>query len=218
MARGTVTIAEAQPTVLAGFEDQTVRAARRALRRAGVRELIGRRIVGVEAGTATLEGGERVPFDILIWSGGVQASPLVDSLPVVLDRGRISVTEATSCVPSVSDLEIEDRVYAVGDVVCIHRPEGGTVPWVAPAAIEQGAIAADNILAFLSGRKGWKRRYEPHPYPYLIPLGRRDGIGRIGAFVVRGRLAILLHRLIELHYLQTVMPFRKAFSLWWKAQ
>ena len=92
-----------------------------------------------------LAGGEWIPCRTVLWGAGVAASPLGKTLGVPLDRvGRVPVTPSLT-VPG------HDEVYVVGDLAALEA-DGRPVPGVAPAAMQEGVHAAENILRSLKGR------------------------------------------------------------------
>jgi len=59
-------------------------------------------------------------------------------------------------------------------------------------------------------------KYKPRNYPYIIPVGGKFAIAKIGPFVISGFWAWVLKGLVELNYLLTIMPFWKAIKIWLK--
>ena len=54
--------------------------------------------------------------------------------------------------------------------------------------------------------------------PFIIPIGKRWAIAKIGKLIFWGRLASILKDLVLLYYLLTILPFGKAFQVWWTGE
>jgi NADH dehydrogenase len=140
---------------------------RGALDRLGVRVRAGVRIVKVLPDGVELAGGETVPADAILWTGGVRVAPLAAAAGLeVDDRGRI-VTDAA--LRSVSHPE----VYAVGDAAAI-RQAYGLMHGTCQSGMPTGVHAAAQIVRELAGRPA-----KPFRYGYLhtpVSLGRHDAV------------------------------------------
>jgi len=169
------------------------------------------------------QGGKNIPFDILIWTGGVKASSLTQKLPLKKEkRGRIEIGSALECLPQSPDLKVTGHIYAIGDIACSYDPETGRpVPQVARAAISQGKIAAKNIIEDIKKHAGLSKKtftytYKPINYPYIIPVGGKYAVAKIGPLIISGFWGWILKGLVEFNYLISIMPFGKALKIWLK--
>lgn len=211
-----ITLLQGPKTILEGFPAGIVARALARLKKLGVHVRTNARIVGARESRLALEDGSTVPFDVCVWTGGIKASELVRSLSIKTEsRGRAEVQETMECVPHNPTLHISGKVYAIGDAVCVLDPQSGMpMPGVARAAIVQGGIAAMNILSSIRG--GATKKYHPRHYPYIIPIGGKYAIAKIGPVVVSGFLGWTLKGLVELNYLLSIMPAWRAFKTWIK--
>lgn len=214
---------QAAPTLLPGFHPKVIDKVTRRLNSIGVEILTGEGITKVEKGQISLASGRQVGYDILIWTGGVKASGLVGTLPVKKEpKGRPEVNEAMSCLPQTPDLKLYGKIYAVGDSICVYEPVSGKpIPQLAEAAIEQGKVAAYNILEDIKLFEGLtdKPRHKifmpRKEYPYVIPVGAKYAVAKIGPLIISGFPGWVLKGIIELYYLiLNVLPIRKALSMW----
>ncbi len=223
--RTSVTLIDAAPTILNGFEPKIVKRATARLKKLGTNILAEEKVVRVDDGKLFLESGKIVSYDILIWTGGVRANSIVNKLTVKYEElGRIGVRGELLCTIENPDLEIEQsrkaaspprgKVYGIGDIVCVHDSHGKPVPMVARAAIIQGTIAAKNIIADIKDGAKVRSKYNPRDYPYIIPVGGKYAIAKIGPIVVSGFFGWILKGLVELNYLFSIMPNTKALKIW----
>lgn len=221
--KASLKIIEAAPTILPGFPEGIVEKARRRLDSLNVAIISGEAIVEAKNNEIILKSGRKVPYDILIWTGGTKASNLISGLPLKLEkRGRAEVSGEMECFSPSTDLKLSGKVYAIGDAVCFNDPRTGkSVPGVARAALIQADIAANNIAEHIkkSQNPNYQLRitnYQPREYPYIIPIGGKWAISKIGPLVISGIFGWIFKGLIELNYLLSTMPFGKAVKIWLK--
>lgn len=219
----TVTIVEGAPTVLSGFAPGIIARAMLRLKKLGVSLVLNDRVTHADSAALTLQSGAKVPYDILVWTGGVKASSLMSSLPLKREiKGRVEVRDAMECMPQSADLKFYGTVYGLGDVVCVFDPATQKpVPLVARAAIIQADIVAWNIVEQILVAEGRQkmpifRHYRPKAYPYVIPVGGKYAIARVGPFTFAGFIAWVFKGLIELMYLSSLFSFRTAIKIWLK--
>lgn len=164
--------------------------AQRQLATSGVEVLTQVRVSGVSRTGVTLEDGRNIPTHTLVWTAGSAANPLIQTLPVKQDRGRVIATEF---------LEVPDwpNTWALGDCAMIRNPRTGELyPPTAQHAMRQGRVLARNIVASLRGGK--KQPFVFSTIGVLAALGRRAGVARIFGRNFSGFSAWLLWRLIYL--------------------
>jgi NADH:ubiquinone reductase (H+-translocating) len=182
---------------LAGFDAAVVARARQILRRRGVLLFEGLNVTRVDPGRISVSDGTQLTFDIAVWCAGLEAPPVVKSLPVPHGRaGRIAV-EPTLEVPGFPG------VFAVGDVIELVDPETHVpVPGTAAAALAAAAVAARNIVAQRSGKPLEPFRYRERGV--LVALGPGSGAGAVRHVTIWGSPAALLKRLVQRDYAASV--------------
>ncbi|MEK7193660.1 MAG: FAD-dependent oxidoreductase [Patescibacteria group bacterium] len=221
--RLNVTIIEAQPTILSSFGPKIISVAEKRLQKLAVKIIAPERIATAKKGSVVLQSGREVPYDVLVWTGGVKAPDILSRLPIQEElRNHVKVIGGMECLPQTSNLKLHARIYAIGDNVCFYDPiTKKAIPGVARAALSQATIAAHNILEdILFEEKKVPRvrhtTYNPMDYPYIIPVGGKYAIAKIGPFVVSGFLGWILKGIVELNYLVSIMPFSQAIKTWLK--
>ncbi len=219
----TVTIVEGAPTILSGFAPSIIAKATARLSRLGVTLITNERITGVAGDAVTLQSGHTTPYDILIWAGGVKATTLMSALPLKREpKGGVEVLSGMQCLPQTDDLKLYGTIYGLGDSVCFFDPvTKKPVPLVARAAIIQANVAAKNIMRQIlvaegHGSAATPLHYRPMEYPYVIPVGGKYAIAKIGPFVFSGFLAWMFKGLIELMYLSSILPLGRTIKTWFK--
>jgi NADH dehydrogenase len=190
-ASARVILIEATPRVLGAYTEDLSDSARRQLERLGVAVWTGVQVTGID-GAGVWIGPERIRAQTVLWAAGVAASPLAQSLGVPLDRaGRVRV-EPELTIPG------RDDVYVIGDLAHIEE-NGALVPGVAPAAIQQGRHAAQNIIRTLQGQPRQPFHYVDKGM--LATIGRGAAVARIGRIKATGFLAWLLWLFVHILFL-----------------
>ncbi len=187
-----VILIEAGDRVLAAFDPSLSAHALETLHKLGVEVRLSTRVTGVEAGGVML-GAERIPARTVLWAAGVAASPLSKTLGVELDRsGRVKVQRDLS-IPGAP------TAYVVGDLACFTQADGSTVPGLAPAAIQQGEHAADNIMAAAIGHP--TTPFEYRDKGIMATVGRASGIAQAGRLKLSGFIGWCAWLFIHIMYL-----------------
>lgn len=145
--RARVVLVEAQAHLLDPYPDDLRRAAARQLESLGVELRLGSPVTSVEAGSVRLADGSIIPAKTLIWSAGVSASPLVAGIQglELAPSGRVRV-QPTMQATTYSG------IFVIGDAAYLEENPGSALPMMIPPAMQQGRLAAENILALMQGR------------------------------------------------------------------
>jgi NADH dehydrogenase len=195
-----VVLIEGAARVLPPYSEKLSAAAKRQLETLGVEVRTGVQVTKIDE-TGVWIGDEHIPAHTVLWAAGVAASPLGATLGVPLDRaGRVRVD---------SDLSLagHPEVFVAGDLAQIEQ-DGRPVPGIAPAAIQAGRAAGENVAERVAGRP-------TRPFHYvdkgsLATIGRAAAVGTIGRFEVTGFLAWWIWWLIHIAYL---IGFRNRLSV-----
>jgi NADH dehydrogenase len=169
-----VVLVNASDGILESFPPKLRAYAARRLEGLGVELRLDETVTSVEDGTVHLGDGSTIDATTVVWAAGVRACDLAGTIGVSVGRaGRVEVT------PTL-DVPGRDGVYAIGDMAYLEGYQGGgAYPMVAQVAMQQGRLAARNIVARLDGR-------EPKTFGYfdkgqMAVIGRRaavmDGFG-----------------------------------------
>lgn len=155
-------------------------------------------VTGCDAGGVWV-GNERIAAGTVLWAAGVEASPLGAQLGAETDRaGRVKV-EPDLSVPGHPEIQV------VGDLVSLEA-DGKPVPGVAPAAIQMGRHAAENVRRAVAGKPLEAFRYKDKGS--MATLGRKAAVAVLGKKHLSGLLAWLAWLLIHVFFL---IGFRNRF-------
>ncbi|MEU4422201.1 NAD(P)/FAD-dependent oxidoreductase [Actinoplanes sp. NPDC024001] len=186
-------LVEARDRILPEVTDEPGRWVVRHLEKRGAHVHLGAQLVSAEDGHVVLSTGEEFDSDLIVWTAGNGANPMVRShtdLPVdgrgmLLVRTDLRVGTETEPVPDA---------WGAGDDAAIPdlaMPGTATVP-NAQHAVRQGKLLASNIVATLRGRE--PRHYKHHSLGTVATLGLGRGIFQYRRIVIKGLPAWLMHR------------------------
>ncbi|MDH6277223.1 NADH dehydrogenase [Aurantimicrobium minutum] len=168
-----------------------------------------------ENGLIQLSTGEKFESDLIIWTAGVMANPMLRATDFPLDeRGRLRVR---------ADLRVEgdkgviEGAWGAGDATaCPDLSGGGVGGYCVPNAqhaVRQGKLMARNIVAVLRGEG--PTDYFHKNLGAVAGLGLNIGVFQSGKIALKGYIAWLAHR----GYHGLAMPsFERKFRVvggWW---
>jgi NADH:ubiquinone reductase (H+-translocating) len=171
--------------------------AEQALRERGVRIILGTSVSQVTPSGVELADGRAIEAATVVWAAGVRPHPLVETLGLPTDRGRL-VTDG--------QLRVAPGVYALGDLAAVPDGRGGTSPPTAQFALRQGKYLGRHLPELIAGGKAPSFRY--NTMGQLVSLGHRNAVGLVMGVPVTGFIAWFLWRSYYLLRLPTL--FRKA--------
>jgi NADH:quinone reductase (non-electrogenic) len=168
-------LVDAAPKILPEIPRGLGRYAARRLVERGVEIHVGTTLESYDGREAVLSDGARVPAQTLVWTAGVQASPLLPALGLPLDdRGRVVVDETMR-------VQGTDDVWALGDCAAVvnARTPGAVDPPTCQHALRQARRLVKNLTG------------APRPYGYrmlgqVATLGRFKGVAEVPGFHLWG--------------------------------
>ena len=174
--RARVVLVEPADRLLGSFSPRLSEKARRTLAERGVEVVLGAGVARMDAKTVELTDGRRIPAGTVVWTAGVQASPLAACLaaqlgPDSLNGGGRVVVEADLSVPS------HPEVFVIGDLAGATDADGQLLPQVAPVAMQAGAHVAQTIRDSLEGRPGTAFRYRDKGS--MATIGRHAAVAQL---------------------------------------
>ena len=167
--------------------------------------MFGGHIKEVKEKELMTDKGEKFPFDLLIWTGGVRSNRLLKDSGLTLSKsGQVTVNQHLQ-------IKGHPHVFAVGDIA--EFAEGDRkAPGVAQVAEEEGRIAGENVARLIEEKD--LRNYKLRHFGYLIPLQGRYAVFTSGMFHVKGFIGWVIQQIVFLRYLLGILPFLKAFKRW----
>lgn len=187
-----VLLIEGADRVLAAYDPALSERARLQLEELGVEVMLGERVTDIRPSGVWL-GERHIASSTVLWAAGVKASSVGEMLDVERDRaGRVIVQQ---------DLTLKDHpsISVLGDLASVQDADGGTVPGLAPAAIQMGRYAGKRLIRLLKGKP-----IEPFAYNnkgQMATIGRRRAIAETQRLKFSGTIAWLAWAIIHIYFL-----------------
>lgn len=154
--RGRLRLIELSDQILKSSPAFNREAARKALEKRGVWIDLETTTQSIGPDTLSLSYKEQVdsiPVDVVLWTVGIAATELVQSLPLKHNpRGQLVTTTTLQVVE-------HPEIFALGDLADCQDAEGKQVPKTAQAAYQQADYVGWNLWASLTGRPLLPFRY-----------------------------------------------------------
>jgi NADH:ubiquinone reductase (H+-translocating) len=174
---------EASDHLLPGVHEKLQEYSLKRLRNMGVEVRLGAIVTKVTSESVALQDGTVLPLETAIWTAGVGGAPPPgqEGLPI-LKNGQVSV------LPTLQVKE-HPEVYITGDLAYVEQ-DGHPIPMVATLAMQEGQMAAKNILRQIQG-------LEPLPFHYFdfgvaVAIGRNAAAVDLFGYLFTGFLAWVL--------------------------
>ncbi|HHV19098.1 MAG TPA: FAD-dependent oxidoreductase [Thermoanaerobacterales bacterium] len=191
-------VVEALPKILPTMSDSLIENATNYLKKKGVRILTSSCIANVSSDSFTLESGETINTQTLIWTGGVQANATVADIDLkVGKRNRILVSKYMETS--------EPGIYAIGDNCCYTDKAGNVMPALVESAIQSAKCAAYNISAEINNRP--KKPLNLKLHGNMVSIGAEYCVAEVMGLKLKGFLASGAKHLADIHYLFGVSGF-----------
>lgn len=204
LARGDrpeITLVEGAGLILPGgrYTKSVRNRARQRMEQYGIRMRLNTRVREAEPGRLVVLESAPLPFDLLIWAGGMLAAPLAaEHAPAAPGPAfRIPVT-------GTLNLETHKNIFVLGDASLFAAgARGRPLPMAAQYAVQQAEAAARNIAAVVLGR-GRPQPFVPQMRGEFVSIGNREAVGWAGPVEMLGRDAQVFKQGILAKYLVSI--------------
>lgn len=171
------------------------------LERMGVQVITGKRVTELTEEGVKIEH-TFIPAHNILWAAGNQASPLLKTLDIPLDRQGRAIVESDLSIPE------HPHIFVIGDAASAMDQNGNPLPGLAPVALQQGRYVAMLI------RKRLAKPSRP-PFRYLdkgsmATIGKTRAICMYRKLQLSGFLAWLAWCFVHILYL---IGFRSRFTV-----
>ncbi|QGN06545.1 NAD(P)/FAD-dependent oxidoreductase [Halorhabdus sp. CBA1104] len=206
-----ITLVEGLESVVPGNSRAFRGAIRDRLEERSVRIQTGKFIDDVDAETVHLENGDQLPYDVLVWTGGITGQEEMNDVEIGKDRESNRLRTTTTFQTD------HDQVFAIGDAALIDQPGDEPAPATAQAAWQAADVAAENIARTLRGQPLKEWRFEDKGT--VVSVGEDavatnvlyspiETFGGIGAKVLK--------KVIATRWIADVSSLSRAVSAWGK--
>lgn len=189
---------EGSPELLGPMSPQAQRKSQEFLEEMGVIVMTNARVKSYNGKAIELLDGTIIPSATVIWSAGVKGVVLEGLNPDNLARGnRLKVN-------SINRVDGYENIYAIGDVAAMiteETPNGH--PGVAPVAIQQGKLLAENLIKIIESKPTANFKYLDKGS--MATVGRNRAVVDIGKIRFQGIFAWFTWMFV---HLMTLVGFR----------
>jgi NADH:ubiquinone reductase (H+-translocating) len=199
-AEAKVVLVEGTDRVLPPYPPELSAKAEASLVELGVQVKTKALVTNIADNVVTVRQGDQTELlesRTILWAAGVKASAmgkiLAEQTGVELDRvGRVMVE---------SDLSLKDypQIFVVGDLANFTKPDGKSLPGVAPVATQEGKYVADLIIKRLTGAS--LPAFDYFDAGSLSVIGRHSAVVDIGQVKLSGFFAWLIWVFVHIYFL-----------------
>ena len=190
-----ITIVEAQPDILPGWNLKLVEAIKQFLIKNKINLITNNPIKEVYPSSVLLGDGTIIENSLSIWTAGVKGSDIQIIPEVKKTRSNRII------VNKLSEIGGYTNAFAVGDISAFSLDNGQISPQLAQFAVRQAMNIAKNILRKEKGEKMVEFHYEQHGS--ILSLGNRC-IGMINGIIISGSLCQYVEDFLIDNYIKTI--------------
>lgn len=198
-----VILIEAGPRILPAFPESLAARASRDLTHLRVDVRTSSAVTRIEPNVVYV-GDHAIKTRSVFWAAGNVASPLSRSLGVPLTQTGQVIVERDLSIPR------HPNIFVIGDLAYALQKNGQPAPGVAQVAMQEGRVAAGNIIASIGDKP--RSDFDYFNKGDLATIGRGKAIASLfgGKIKIGGRLAWMLWLGIHITYL---IGFRNRLSV-----
>lgn len=183
---------EGFPQILQAYPESLAKKAQGYLEHFGVQVMVGKRVTNINENGVEIEG-TFIPAHNILWAAGNQASPVLKTLGVPLDRQGRAIVDADLSIPE------HPNIFVIGDSASAMDKQNKPLPALAPVAVQQGRYVARLL------RKNLPKKERP-PFRYLdkgtmATIGKTKAVGMFGKIKFYGFIAWLGWCFVHILYL-----------------
>jgi len=188
-----VILLEAGENLMPAYPDELRKATFDLLRAKNVEVMLNTKLENYNGESVSLGDGKQIRTRTLIWTAGVKAAGMLDSLGVQqAGSGRVRV-DSSLRVPT------HPEVFVIGDAAYLENGDGQPLPMLATVAQQQAKVTAKNIQKILIGKL-------PEPFHYKDPgllatIGRNAAVARIFGMSFSGFIAWMIWVVLHIYRL-----------------
>jgi NADH dehydrogenase len=199
---------EAGPRILLALPERLAAATADLLRRLNITIRTGTPVTSVNADGVTLQSGEFVPAELIVWAAGIKAPEFLRDLDG-LETDKLNRLIVRPTLQTLSD----DNIFAIGDCAnCVPEGSDKPLPPRAQTAQQQADFMVKAVKSRLNGKAVPSFRF--HDRGSLVALSDYKTFGVIfGGFRLEGLIAKLAYRSLHQQHLLALYGFGKFILL-----
>jgi NADH dehydrogenase len=201
-----VTLVEAMDEILPGRDPDLQRTVHSTVEDHDIEVLTDDPIVEATDEEVVFDQRDRLPYDVLVWAGGVTGQAALGGAGLEANHNRVE----TAATFRTSD----DRVFAVGDSALVEQGDD-VAPPTAQAAWQAAEVAATNVRRAIDGESLEAWTYADKGT--LVSVGEAAVAHDLVGVPVRtfgGPGATFMKKLVAARWIAQVSSWRRALSAW----
>jgi NADH:ubiquinone reductase (H+-translocating) len=202
-------VIEAGQEILGELDPALRRAASMELAARGIKVITGVGATEVMADRVKLDDGRMIRTENVVWTAGIRPNTKLEDLDLPLTERDGVVVDEHLRVPG------RPGVWAIGDSAAIPQGDGKLAPPTAQAAVQEGRVAASNVLAAIDGREDDElEKFQYRPLGQLVELGSRFAVNEVMGVRFSGFTAALFWRAVYLSKLESPQNRARVAADW----
>ncbi|MFW6149667.1 MAG: NAD(P)/FAD-dependent oxidoreductase, partial [Atribacterota bacterium] len=211
----TISIVDILSRTVPNLPKELSRRAEKKLKKMGVNIILNSNVC--EVGTDYIkimqnEECNKYDTNTVIWSAGIESADITGEAAKVLKSEERNRIKTDAYLRSIDN----DKVFVIGDNM-FYIPEGEEEP--VPQVVENcelsAATAAHNLSCLITG-KGEMKEYKPSFHGFMVSIGGRYGLARVGfpKFMINlpSFLAMFAKHFINIIYFIQILGWNKIYS------
>src|SRR5688572_27861586 len=186
-------LVEANPRLLNGMSDIASQKALEYLQNMGVQVHLNKVVKSYDGYEVVFSSGEKLVTRNMIWAAGVKGQPIAGVRAESIGRaGRIQVDEFNRVLGY-------KNIFAIGDACIMEGADPlfpKSHPQVAPPAMQQGRLVAQNIKRLIHTKEMKSFRYKDKGS--MATVGRNRAVVDLNAFKIQGFIAWFIWMFVHL--------------------
>jgi NADH dehydrogenase len=200
-------VIEAGQEILGELDPALRRAASMELAARGIKVITSVRAMEVTGDRVKLDDGREIRTENVVWTAGIRPNAKLEDLDLPLtERDGVVVDE---------HLRVRGRpgLWAIGDSAAISQGDGRLAPPTAQAAVQEGRVAARNVLAVID-LEDELEKFRYRPLGQLVELGSRFAVNEVMGVRFSGFTAALFWRAVYLSKLESPQNRARVAADW----
>ena len=208
--RLSITIIEALPTILSGWDERLAKKVNEILHKKEIRIMTSSAVTRVENdsdGSSSIylsDSGSKIHSSLTIWAAGVKGYDIPISPEVKKTKdGKIILNE-------FCQIDRYPNIFSIGDIAAVKDENGKLYPPLAQIAVREAKYLSKLIPKYVMSDIDDLRHLPPdEKFEYnikvqLISLGNDDYVGLFNTLVISGKLAKLVEEFSMSAYIKTL--------------
>ncbi|HSM24578.1 MAG TPA: FAD-dependent oxidoreductase, partial [Anaerolineaceae bacterium] len=187
---GQVILLEGLERLLTNLSEKSSQATEEALAKKGVQVRFGAMVQNFDGKVISLNDGDQIFCNTLIWAAGVQAAKVVNNL------SQEKVPQKRVKVLSTLQLPQNEKVFLIGDAAYLEDASGFPLPMVAPVAMQQADHAVKNLMRLIEAESLLPFSYRD--MGSMATIGRNQAVAELFGLRLHGWLAWLTWLFVHL--------------------